>query len=413
MKYKKAKKSLLFIAPDALKPGISRAFWLAKSLSQHYKVYYIQWNDSRNYLLNNSKLTKSVISKTFVILFTFFDSILPRTRIEKENKFGNGNLFFTYIPFMPKSFLRHIIGEKLSAKLTRLFNKISLLKFCKKKKFSAIFHGDGFLFSPILSSKVPSFYDIQDDFEETKVDPTFLQHEMHYFIKNQNSSRFGFAINKATVEHLKSFNNSSFIEVLPNGANFSLFNLKNIELAKKLKKELGLENKIVISFIGTATHFDEKFVQQLVNLAIKKDPELHFLFAGNLPLISGPNVTNLGFVSPEAIHLYYLLTDIGFLPKNHDDQHIANCHPLKVIQYSAAKKPVLTPLLSSFDREIHKNIFKLPYDIDLWLKTLLKLKKFTWPKNLSEVWEQYSWQKLGTRLFQKIEAEISKQKDLP
>ena len=73
------------------------------------------------------------------------------------------------------------------------------------------------------------------------------------------------------------------------------------------------------------------------------------MLVGNLPEITAENVTNIGLVPPEKVCLFYLMADSGFMPQTVSDASVRNCMPLKIIQFSAAGKPVIiaTQLLES------------------------------------------------------------------
>lgn len=396
------KKNLLFISPDALPSGISRAYWLANGLSRFFNVYYVQWEDSRKYRWLSASSEKPISnSKICVSAYSFFKSCFTKTRFVKQTVFGAKNLFYTYIPIMQKSALSHFVGEVKARQLARKFNELSLRKLLKKVEFSYIFHGENLMLAPHLSDSIPSFYDVQDDFDETADSIELLSYEKEYQKKNAAKCKKRFAINDSTADHLASFTGCSF-EVLPNGADFSVFNHDNHLLAQKMKLELGLAAKKVVVFIGSASHFDQEFTTKLANLAIEKNPDVHFLLIGNLPRVEKQNVTNLGLVSPTEIHLYYMLADIGFMPQAIDDPYVKNCHPLKVVQFSAAQKPMITPLLSSYQSGDFANVFPTDYEPEYWSKRIEDLADFEWNESLTDKWSEFSWAKIVARLAAKI-----------
>jgi hypothetical protein len=392
-------KSILFIPPDTLNPGVGRCFWLAHGLSRYFKVYYVQWEDSRSYSWLDSTVGMS-IPKNKILLSAkcFFQSLITKIRISKQRAFGAPNLYYTFLPLMQKGALRHFIGEINARKVSRVFNKWSFQRFLKKKPVDYIFHGENMMLSEVLSDKIPAFYDMQDDFDESKNPSNLMAYEKEFQREFAKKCSKRFAINQATASHMEEFCNCSF-EVIPNGAFYGLFSRRNLEKAMGIRKKLGLKEKFLISYIGADAWFDTEFVERLSERALAIDDKIHFLLVGNLPSMKKlPNISQIGFISPRDIHLYYLLSDAGFLPKEADSIFLKNSHPLKLIQYSAAKKPVVLPPMS--DEEIFKksNLIQVKFDVESWVDQLVKLRAFQWDDKLTRDWQGFSWEYLTEQL---------------
>lgn len=397
------KKSILFISPESIQFGISRASWIACGLSKYYKVYYIRWSHLDQFMLKRGTGKSSFPVRFIFSAFRFFDSLCSRITYKQDTQFSRG-VVLTRVPVMLKGALSHFVGESMAFKISRKFNYWSFKRLLKRHRFSAIFHGDDFRLSPILSKSIPSFVDLQDDFGEDEFRHRPQSFEKKYFTDNSKLCKHRFTINSSTANHMKNYTGLDF-EVIPNGVDFSRYDRLNSQKAMRLRESMGLTNKIIVSFVGSSAHFNEIFVQELALKAKESSPEIHFVLVGNLPKINLGNVSNVGFVDPNVVHLYYLLSDIGFMPKEAESSFVSNCHPLKVIQFSAAKKPVILPHLSSFD-DSHKNLFKVDFDVDLWLKKILELKNFMWDDQLDTLWMPYSWEKIAEKLHARISSSI-------
>ena len=395
-------KSLLFIPPDSLPPGIGRCFWLAHGLSRYFKVYYIQWIDSRNdYWLDSTFSKQLSFYRVLLSAKCFFRSILTGIRIKKQNAFDAPNLYYVFLPLMLKSSLSHFVGEINARKVSRAFNYWSFRRFLKKKKIDFIFHGENMMFSPILSDDIPAYYDMQDDFDEAGNSQGLLDYEKEFQRDFSSKCLRRFAINESTAKHMNEFYGPTF-EVLPNGAYFKLFNSENEVKAKKIRTEMGLESCKLISYIGGRTHFDSSFAYKLAKSCQEKIPNAKLMFVGNLPLIECSNVVNVGLVSPENVHLYYLMSDVGLFLQDVAKDFNKNCHPLKAIQFSAARKPLIVPPLSSFSNETFENVFVEKYKVENWTKRILELEKFNWSTNMTRQWEGFSWEKITASLARMI-----------
>lgn len=394
-------KNLLFIAPDSLPPGISRAYWLANGLSRYFNVFYIQWEDSRknNWQKNTNQNFKS--NRFLTSIHSFFKSLIPRTRIVKENGFGANNLFYSYLPVMQKGAISHFIGEMNARKISREFNRRSFIKLMKKIEFDCVFHGDNMMLAPVLTTKIPAFFDMQDDFDETRSSRDLLLYEQNYLKANLPFCKKCFCINEATSAHMENFTNCQF-EIIPNGADFKVFRSEPEQTIIQLRQRFNAENKKIVAFIGSAAHFDEKFTENLARLSLESDKELLFLLVGKLPTIELPNVINTGLVDPGIVHKYYLASDIGFMPHPAQNSFIKNCQPLKIIQFSAAQKPIITPQLATYDDDCPPNIFPQEYSPDLWLRKIKELNNFMWPTEAERYWNCFSWDHITKNLFKSI-----------
>ena len=139
----------------------------------------------------------------------------------------------------------------------------------------------------------------------------------------------------------------SKIEVIKNGINTELFT--PMEKNKLLLKHLGLEEKTVISYIGT--HGMAHALDFILNCAKKvENNRIHFLFLGDgakkeelLQLkdaLELTNVTMLPSVTKKEVVDYISITDIGLvnLKKSDTFKHVL---PSKIFEMCAMHKPIL------------------------------------------------------------------------
>jgi glycosyltransferase involved in cell wall biosynthesis len=139
----------------------------------------------------------------------------------------------------------------------------------------------------------------------------------------------------------------SKIAVVKNGANLSLFKPK--EKNKSLIKELKLENKFIVGYIGT--HGMAHALDFILHCAKKlKNSNIHFLFIGagsnkealiklkeELQL---KNVTMLGLVSKEEVREYISITDVSLVNLKKSDT-FKSVIPSKIFESVAMHRPIL------------------------------------------------------------------------
>ncbi len=139
----------------------------------------------------------------------------------------------------------------------------------------------------------------------------------------------------------------SKISVVTNGSNIKLFMPRDKD--KKLLKELDLEEKFIVGYIGThgMCHGLDFIVNSLDNI---KDENIHFLFIGDGAMkcqiidisneLALKNITFLDAVSKDKVPSYLSICDISLAPLKKDD-NFKNVIPSKIFEASAMQKPTL------------------------------------------------------------------------
>jgi len=137
------------------------------------------------------------------------------------------------------------------------------------------------------------------------------------------------------------------IEVVTNGSNVELFQAS--EKDEKLLKELNLENKFIVGYIGThgMAHSLDFIIKSVAKV---DDASIHFLFIGdgamkqtivdiakNLKL---KNVTFLDPISKEEVPKYLSICDVSLAPLKKED-NFKTVIPSKIFEASAMHKPTL------------------------------------------------------------------------
>ena len=137
------------------------------------------------------------------------------------------------------------------------------------------------------------------------------------------------------------------IEVVTNGSNVEFFQAS--EKDEKLLKELNLENKFIVGYIGThgMAHSLDFIIKSVAKV---DDASIHFLFIGdgamkqtivdiakNLKL---KNVTFLDPISKEEVPKYLSICDVSLAPLKKEDNFKAVI-PSKIFEASAMHKPTL------------------------------------------------------------------------
>ncbi len=141
--------------------------------------------------------------------------------------------------------------------------------------------------------------------------------------------------------------NSNKISVVTNGSNLKLFNIKDKD--KTLIKELNLENRFIIGYIGThgMAHSLDFIVKSISKI---DDRSIHFLFIGNGAMkdivvklskeLNLKNITFLDSIPKEKVPQYLSIIDVSLAPLKKSDT-FKSVIPSKIFEASAMQKPTL------------------------------------------------------------------------
>ena len=134
----------------------------------------------------------------------------------------------------------------------------------------------------------------------------------------------------------------------PNGVNIEHF--QNTSDGTELRKQLGLEDKFIVSYVGT--HGMAHKLENLLDVAhnLKDEKDIHFLFVGDgaekkklVKMADEMNLSNVLFhdqVSHERIPEFYKATDLFMVPLRKAKLFTKNI-PSKIYEIMCCKKPIL------------------------------------------------------------------------
>jgi glycosyltransferase involved in cell wall biosynthesis len=148
---------------------------------------------------------------------------------------------------------------------------------------------------------------------------------------------------------------TSRIVTLPEGADTSIEPMAFDEEAKAIRKKLGLQDKKVITYVGTMNRFRQlDFLLGVLKLVLLDHPKAHLLMVGtgkdpeDLEWLKAKtselgvqqNVTFTGWVSREKVPAYIRGSDVGVSPIPTNGIYI-NSSPIKLLEYLALEVPVV------------------------------------------------------------------------
>lgn len=381
---------ILFIPADSLPGGISRSYWLARTLARFHDTYLLQWTDPRHQEWRPSH------GLPLAPILAFFGSLFPkpsRPRCPLPDR-----LHPVTAPVMLNAALRRLLGELPARRLARRFNTWSLRRLVRRLQPDVVFHADGCYYFPCFGvGRIRSFADLQDDFDEE--DQELLRHEITYARQCFAKCERVYAVSRAACKRFSELLPEIRFEWLPNGADFSEIRGVGAEPVAEVRQRWGLDSRFTISFIGGTVWFDVEFAQSLAAALRVSMPHAALLLVGNLPRIEAGNVISTGFVPPQETPKYFLASDVGIhLKDSTGSRFLYHSIPLKIIQYAAARKPFLGTRICWVEENCFPNIWTAPFKVDAWIAALGEIAQFRWTNECERAWEPYDWDRIASKL---------------
>lgn len=210
------------------------------------------------------------------------------------------------------------------------------------------------------------------------------------------------------------------IDVVTNGANMDLYRPR--EKDEALLRELGLEEKFVVGYIGThgMAHSLDFIVSSIAKL---KDPDIHFLFVGGgamkqtvVDLARQLELKNVTFLDPVAkadVPAYLSVIDVSLAPLKRSDT-FKTVIPSKIFEASAMLKPTLLGVEGQAQEIVETygaGVCFVPEDEGDFLEkvTLLKSEPRLYSacrEGCAKLAEAYDRKRLAKKMFEIIENEV-------
>jgi len=319
----------------------------------------------------------------------------------------NNSNFKNKINSQLNSFFRNIEVNNNFLKIPLLFKpdglaskfNTKLLNFAiQKYNIDIVVNANALLFD-IKKIKVPVIYDLVDDHLTENLDIGLTKSRVEKIKEDIKYSRGVVCVSDILKEKVKLLNSN--VITIENGVDIEKFSK-----AYSLKKELNLENKKVIGYIGGVDEWTgiDKACESFVKI---KNNSLAMIVVGgsegdfykNLKNKYKKDIIFTGSISPTDVANYFKTIDIGLIPFKLNN-FTNNAFPIKALEYALAGANVISTPLKLLKQ---KNFpFIKFYDISEFDKAMLEVKKEKIDFNFSE----YSWKNQARKLLDFIKANL-------
>lgn len=185
---------------------------------------------------------------------------------------------------------------------------------------------------------------------------------------------------------------------VPNGTDVSYFRHFSSEAVEAVRSRYRLQNKWVISHIGYIGGWvDTDFLVRVFQKVKKAVPEAVLCWVGGAPDLSRlrkryqeHDVIFAGPVPAKDVAAYFYASDIGVLPNKKSLFQDAAFH-IKLIEYGAARKCVLSSDLAEVQRLAMPYVTLEPLEEEAWAKRLIDMRRAKWSDAWDAALERYDW----------------------
>lgn len=166
---------------------------------------------------------------------------------------------------------------------------------------------------------------------------------------------------------------------IPNAVDFERLSRAD---GSPVRERYGISDRPVISLIGLTCSPDLYFVNSLIRVH-RTYPDFSFLFVGKGPLYRplraalrglGSACHWVGWVPQESVYDYFLATDIGLYPGADNTYFRAAC-PIKLLEYSAARKLVVASPVKEVDHLNLSNVLQVSPTADGFYDGILRRRR--------------------------------------
>jgi len=309
----------------------------------------------------------------------------------------------------------HITDRRISPILQELFSPF-FLRGLKNDDFDAIFNYNTLVSGRVLAKKfhIPMVYDIADDL------PAMIQNSPQIpGLLKRAGGWFGERCVQKTIASAtlitgisKKFQDIYTIpekkySVIPNGVNTDLFN----KVPSSLKSDMGLTDKIVLGYVGVLREWVDlepvyhalNELDNVVLIVVGKEGfyEDNQIKVRNLGIEE--KVIFTGHVPYDRVPEYIAAMDLCLIPFEKSNPISQNAVPLKLFEYMACEKPVISTRLDGVRDIVGEKIFYA--DTANEYKSLLNIFNKNDPgfqnrmkQNREFVEMTYTWDKIGQSL---------------
>jgi len=352
-----------FIDPAKMKVRIIE---IAQGLSLQYRVYLLKWNVS---------LSGEFLDRAWKCMLDLFN---------RKEAYKNGLFDIVKFPMLHRPLL-----------LALKFNSYFLRKFIRQENIDIILSGSYYMFEVPKTKNIKYILDFADVpiSENNTYFDKFIDRQIRLEVKKADAVT---AISDGLVKYInKNYRRAAY--QIPNGAYVSKLRLVSKAETDAIRNQHNLTGKWIIGYIGMiGSWVDVDFLVNVFREIKKEIPNATLLLVGPSPHLkllrkefSSEDIIITGAIEGE-ISRYFRCLDIGVLPhKKNLFQDLA--FHIKLIEYSAARKIVVSTDLEETRHLNLPNIVLADLTIKDWVEAIRRAREMRWSSEWDKLIDPYDW----------------------
>lgn len=401
-------KRKLIVVPHIFAEDVRiRDIEFAKRLTECFEeVYCLKWKDALHVNLGSSAASAASASRKrrWGQLQNSLKSLFAASRSTK----GKDGITYLELPVLQPILLSRLIGPKRALSISCDFNTRILSQAIRHLDINYVLIASEMFNAPNVSgTKV--FYDIVDWFPE-EVAPRWQIESSKSHLKNLSKHVSAiFAVSQPLAEKLKMDCGIQAIP-FPNGADLKALRSVSAAKVEAVIRQWGLDGKFVIGYIGNHGAFTGvDFTIEVFQSLRSRIPNATLLIVGpathwtsrlgpdKLHKLHNEGVIFTGPIAPSDIPAYFHAIDIGLLAQE-KSLGTEFAFQIKVVEYTACRKFVLSTPLLVWQRLGWPNVFLVERQVEAWANAICKLKKARWSPEWNDLVEPYDWRALSHQM---------------
>jgi glycosyltransferase involved in cell wall biosynthesis len=354
---------------------------IGRILSKQYDVYMLRWHEPEK---------ENFIGRVHATL----KDIIKKSKVYKKE-----NLYFAEYPFFHRPFF-----------FTKSYNPYSLEQFLIKHNIDVVINGVHYFFPTPKQNKnkCVHIFDIND--LPTEEVNSHAGHFMYDYAKREvHKAGVVTACSHGLVDYIwKEFGRRAYF--IPNGTYLDEFRTINFEDVRKIRQKYNILNKFVIGYIGfIGDWIDVDLLISLYDALRNKYNDVALMVVGAGPKveyyrskIKDKDIIFTGGIPQNKISPYFFSIDAGLLPSKKSLFQDLAFHT-KLIEYTAAKKMVISSPLEEVQKMAFPNILIAHPSVQEWMEAIDKIRQSTWNPAWDNLVSEYDWKIIGNKFTDFIE----------
>lgn len=374
-----------------------RTVEMAKSLAStgKYEIFVLNWEREviKGGLVN--KITRRVLE--------VFRSLSTTKSVEEKDGVSWVRVPYLLVPFP----------------VCQLYNKWQIEKLIHSERIDCVINANGAHF-PMPKVKCCSYYyDLVDDHLSKEAEPISKGYRWRknkeFIVKEVKKAKAVFIVSGALKKVVDKEGYHSKTILLNNGVNYYDYRTKDDNKINDIRVRYGLSSNFIISYIGNIGPWAEfDFAVEAFKNFNTKCPKSKLLVVGEIDSMEKYGkyfydnaIIFTGPVAPAEVKEYFQVSDLGIMTSELSAFR-NRAFPLKVLEYGAAAKVVLTTQLEELRSVNLPHVVLLDLDKNIWAREMEERyhNGKRWDPEWDAVIKSYDWGALLKVVEEQIDNDV-------